>query len=844
MSRIHVVVAATRNDIEAEAIAAAIATRPDMTLVGGRHIGISEAATTAGSLPDGTRRALILYGPADDTAAVSEQALRENSDLAVLRITSAGDIRIGATLHQMGLPELLVELGELVDRVCQSGDNRAPVFQLRPVAPRDVEAVAAGPLRTRPLMSLAVTWIHALYSSAVEDLPEISREVHWFNLTKATVLHELGLRVAGTSRAVPANLAAADRALVQKITASEVRNDPLALLFHKLDLTFPELHVVLLALAPELDLVYQRCVGLLLDDMSHRAGTLGLFASLLGPAAEVRTELELSGGLGRWRLLEPAGDRLPSADESLRLDAPVIGWLLGNQDCLAQDPYVQRVLRVQPWGGVSILKGDREQAEATQLVRDVLDAQLPKWILLDGGEPATWRALFELGAQSLGVQPLRVELCRIGAMQTDDIKASALRLGRLVRMTGLPAVLDTLASGVLAVDGEAIATFLRAFGDTGAHAAVLSAEPSRVARIVEPDRYRMRPMPLGEDTRIWAIRLAARGADAYLTEAEAATIAAQYPLQINGFEHAMQLAKTKADGYDARHSQQTRFLDACKEVAAESLSRLAERIDPIFSIDDVVLPEDRKQQLTEIVHNIRFAPKVLDAWKFRDQLPYGRGVAVLFHGPSGVGKTMAAMGIAKALGIHILRLDLSRVVSKYIGDTEKNIDQVFLDAQRSGSAILIDEADALLGKRSEVKDAHDRHANIEVAYLLQRMEAYEGLAVLTTNLRQNLDPAFLRRLRFIVEFPRPDAVAREQIWRQCLPESSHALSDAAFHQLARRIDLTGGHIRQITLRAAFIAAAAGSLIRLEHIAHASRAEFAKLGMPPVELDAGTPRRVA
>lgn len=153
---------------------------------------------------------------------------------------------------------------------------------------------------------------------------------------------------------------------------------------------------------------------------------------------------------------------------------------------------------------------------------------------------------------------------------------------------------------------------------------------------------------------------------------------------------------------------------------------------------------------------------------------------------------MAAMGVARSLDIQILRLDFSRVVSKYIGDTEKNIDRVFNDAQKSGCAILIDEADALLGKRSEVKDAHDRYANIEVAYLLQRMEAYEGLAILTTNLRQNLDAAFLRRLRFIIDFPRPDAIAREEIWRRCLPEKSHTLDAAAFRLLARKVELTGG----------------------------------------------------
>jgi SpoVK/Ycf46/Vps4 family AAA+-type ATPase len=193
---------------------------------------------------------------------------------------------------------------------------------------------------------------------------------------------------------------------------------------------------------------------------------------------------------------------------------------------------------------------------------------------------------------------------------------------------------------------------------------------------------------------------------------------------------------------------------------------------PKFALDDVILPRPGRDQLDEIVANVRLASRVLDQWGFGEKLPYGRGVAVLFHGPSGTGKTMAAQGIAGELGIEIFALDLSRVVSKYIGDTEKNIDAVFTDAQRSGAAVLINEADALFGKRSEVKDAHDRYANIEVAYLLQRMEDFEGLAILTTNIRQNLDPAFLRRLRFVIEFPRPDAASREEIWKQCLPEKS------------------------------------------------------------------------
>lgn len=843
-ARIHVVVASIREDLDAEGIAAAIAGRTDMDLVGGNYLSIAEGTAAVARLPKSERCALILYGPVEETAGAGESALRTRHDLVVLRVTSTGDVRIGATFHQMGMSELINELRSLVDRVELSRVERAPVIQLRPAAIPGADGTRMGSAHSRPLISAAMDWIHAVYSSAVAALPDADQGTPWFGHTKVTLLRELEMRAYRDTRPIPSDLTDAEAALAHLLSSPQAGHDPLTLMFQRLGLTFLEVRLVLLALATELDAVYQRCVGRLLDDGGRRVGTLGLFAGLLGSPAEVRTELELSANLTRWRLLETATDRLPAADEALRLDPGVIGWLLGGHFSLLQDPRTRRLIRAEPWTGVSLLDRMQEQADARQLLQDLQDEKKPPWILLDVGEPAMWRALLELGARALGLGLIRVETFRLAGMDANDLRESGLRLGRLVRLTCEPLVIDAIPPGANGVDDETLRVLLGAIGETQAHAVLLSAEPARIARLVRSDSYLISLASLDTEARIGAVRLAAQGADAYLTEADAEIIAARYPLQVDGFEHAMQLARTKPLIFGTEDPRRARFLAACKEVAAEGLSRLADRIDPVFSLDDVVLPEDRKQQLIEIVHSVQLATKVLDAWKFGEQLPYGRGVAVLLHGPSGAGKTMAAMGLAKALGVHILRLDLSRVVSKYIGDTEKNIDQVFLDAQRSGSAILIDEADALLGKRSEVKDAHDRHANIEVAYLLQRMEAFEGLAILTTNLRQNLDPAFLRRLRFIVEFPRPDAEAREQIWRHCLPDESHELNDAAFRQLGRRIDLTGGHIRQITLRAAFVAAAADSLITLEHIAHASRAEFAKLGMPPVELELGPPRKVA
>jgi SpoVK/Ycf46/Vps4 family AAA+-type ATPase len=197
---------------------------------------------------------------------------------------------------------------------------------------------------------------------------------------------------------------------------------------------------------------------------------------------------------------------------------------------------------------------------------------------------------------------------------------------------------------------------------------------------------------------------------------------------------------------------------------------------------------------------------------------------------------MAAQAIARELGTETYVIDLSRVVSKYIGETEKFIDATFHDAQRAGAVLQIDEAEALFGRRSEVKDSHDRYANLEVAYLLQRMEAFDGVAILTTNLRQNVDQAFLRRLRFVIDFPKPDAAAREKIWRRCLPKGA-PIKDVNFRFLSRRMELTGGHIRQITVHAAFAAAGEGAkAIEMRHLVNATRAELVKLGMVTAERD--------
>ena len=266
--------------------------------------------------------------------------------------------------------------------------------------------------------------------------------------------------------------------------------------------------------------------------------------------------------------------------------------------------------------------------------------------------------------------------------------------------------------------------------------------------------------------------------------------------------------------------------DTCRVSSRPRLDDLAQRIEPMADWDDLVLPEAQLAILHDITGHVRMRSKVYHHWGFAAKGQRGLGIGALFAGTSGTGKTMAAEVLAKTLSLDLYRIDLSAVVSKYIGETEKNLRRVFDTAEGGGAILLFDEADALFGKRTETKDSHDRYANQEVAYLLQRMEAYRGLAILTTNLRSSLDTAFLRRLRYVIQFPFPDVAQREELWRRVFP-SGAPLDNVSPRRLAQ-LNVAGGNIRNIALNAAFLAADSGDAIRMEHILRAAQAEYAKL----------------
>ena len=301
-------------------------------------------------------------------------------------------------------------------------------------------------------------------------------------------------------------------------------------------------------------------------------------------------------------------------------------------------------------------------------------------------------------------------------------------------------------------------------------------------------------------------------------------LAGQFDLNLPAIRRVAELSQ--ANGHD--------LWQTCLTFTRPRLDTLAQAIDAKATWNDLILPEPEMALLRQLPAQVRGRSQVYDQWGFRQRMNRGLGITVLFAGESGTGKTMAAEVLANDLRLNLYRIDLSQVVSKYIGETEKNLRQLFDAAEDGGAILFFDEADALFGKRSEVKDSHDRYANIEINYLLQRMEAYRGLAILATNMKSALDAAFMRRLRFVVNFPFPNREERERLWRQVFPPQT-PLASLDYERLSR-LTITGGSIHNIAINAAFLAAQAGQPVSMDFILQAARAELVKMGRPVNEMD--------
>ncbi|MCF6260635.1 MAG: ATP-binding protein [Gammaproteobacteria bacterium] len=334
-----------------------------------------------------------------------------------------------------------------------------------------------------------------------------------------------------------------------------------------------------------------------------------------------------------------------------------------------------------------------------------------------------------------------------------------------------------------------------------------------------------------EQQQLWAKALQDKAKD------QPQRLAEQFSFSQNEINRLARTALDQSSGNEpsSKQPENTDLWQACRIAARAGMEQLARRIDAKATWKQLVLPPEQKALLHQITDQVAQRNRVYEEWGFREQMNRGLGINALFAGESGTGKTMAAEVIANALELDLYRIDLSSVVSKYIGETEKNLRKLFDAAEDSGAILFFDEADALFGKRSEVKDSHDRYANIEINYLLQRMESYQGLAILASNMKSSLDKAFVRRLRFIVDFPFPGIKERTEIWQKVFPPKTPVDENFDCNRLAK-LNLTGGNIHNVALSAAFMAAKEKISITMPLLLNAARIEYKKLEKPAKESD--------
>ncbi len=414
---------------------------------------------------------------------------------------------------------------------------------------------------------------------------------------------------------------------------------------------------------------------------------------------------------------------------------------------------------------------------------------------------------------ALAIDPLQ-------AAEDGDLRARFRGLARDLRLDGTVVVLDTAPDADMPHPEDPSEP--RPSRRTPPQLARLAAEvlgDAFIALAREPgtlppglQRLRVVPPSQAERAALWAMALPPDHPRARLR-----AVAAQFPLGPSEIAEIARALPVDAPP-DALWQQ-------CRDRGGRGIDALADRIVPRQGWDDLVLPPHVLADLRALADQVRHRVRVLEDWGFADRLPSGQGVTALLAGPSGVGKTMAAEVIAGDLGLDLYKVDLSRLISKYIGETEKNLRRVFDAAEQTGACLFLDEADACLGKRSEVKDSHDRHANIEVSYLLQRMESYSGLCVMATNLKNNLDGAFLRRLRFVIDLPFPDQGMRRRIWQGAFPPGTP--TEALDWRALSRLDVSGGSIMVIAVNAAFLAAAEDGPVTMARIARAAQGEYRK-----------------
>ncbi|MGR9101077.1 MAG: ATP-binding protein, partial [Gammaproteobacteria bacterium] len=592
-----------------------------------------------------------------------------------------------------------------------------------------------------------------------------------------------------------------------------------------------ECDVLLFALALESDLKYETLYGYLNNDITRKFPTVDLALRVCGYPMSPGSQAALlsAGKLFDSGLLEYNDLNATSRSylaQGFVINASVANFLLGLP---VRDRALDGLARFHPAGCET---GDTpgNRAAADRLAAVYRNGQAPDIVLLQGLKGSGRKSLAHSVCAGLG---LRMFSAGEGLLllDPDEIgeKIKSLCLHACILKAGLCFELDN--PGL--VDGK-----IRRALITGI---------AKIRRFSLPVFVCMTP---DQDWRYWqadfaVLRLVLSDPDARerlalwryffqkhrlsANQGDIEDLANGFQLNAGQMENA---AKQLALEFRGRPLGREDLFSAARDQSVAEIGKLASRVSLTYGWDDLVLPEATLKRIRDIVQAVKHRAKVYDDWEMANRVANANSLTVLFSGASGTGKTMTAGVIAREIGLSLYRIDLAGVVSKYIGETEKNLDRIFNAARRANAILFLDEADALMGKRSEVKDAHDRYANIEVAYLLQKMEEFDGVVILATNLYKNLDQAFSRRMHYIVEFPRPDAVHRERLWRTIFPARMPLGEDVDFRFLATHFGNTGGDIKNIALDAAFLAAQNGQVVTMQELIRAMARQMIKQGKAP------------
>ncbi len=624
-------------------------------------------------------------------------------------------------------------------------------------------------------------------------------------------------------------------------------NSSLAWLQQTYGLSDFDIGVAAIALAPEIDRRYERLYAYLQENVTCTLPSVDLALNLLCPSGTAklirRDRFAPDAPLIQHGLLHliPDPDRVKSTllGHYLVLDEQVIRLLLGQKGLDSRlAPFCQLVQPTLSLKEIP-LQVDVKQALFVITIRS-WQRQKRLRFYFEGADRASKRRTAEALAKEIKAPLLAVDLARI--VDTRDIEPTLQLLMREASFENALLYIDNLDAWK---DKERVILYQSLLEAIAEHpgmtilAGVESWTPSATSLtgiVTVPftiPNFALRRV-------CWQTQLTEAGVS--LEGNELDTLVDRFRLTPDQIADVVATACNHVHWHTAANSIDPEYLKseiknpelidlyaAARAQSGHELTAQAQKIEPKYSLDDLVLPPDQQTQLREICNQTKYRHIVHREWGFDRKLSLGKGLNVMFYGPPGTGKTMAAEAIAHELQLDLYKIDLSQVVSKYIGDTEKNLNRIFTAATNANPILFFDEADALIGKRSEVKDAHARYANIEIAYLLQKMEEYEGVTILTTNLRQNLDEAFTRRIRFIVEFPFPEEEYRLQIWQGIWPKETPLAENVDLKLMAQKFKLAGGHIRNIALTAAFLAAAENEYVDMKYLLQATKREFQKMG---------------